>query len=313
LELNENKIKRFWQKTFKELIKLEELYILRNKYFIENNKLDLMKDNSNLRCLYLSKFKIETIPSQVFSNMDHLNELGLELVSNFILNNHTLENARNIRFLHIKADESLLIMPNSFNCLLNLTELTLMSNICSHLFRLEWISNLVQLEYLELYGFNLDDLNLSILDNFLSLSSFVFKRNYISSIKNPSRNLSRLRAIQFSHNYIKNIDSLSFENANSLINLFINYNNFKSLPLGTFNSNASLNCLNLSYNELESIDFLAYSKLPSTNVILLNHNHITFMPSNSFQNIRTLVTLKLSHNNITELRQMAFQGKYIIN
>jgi Leucine-rich repeat (LRR) protein len=167
---------------------------------------------------------------------------------------------------------------------------------------------LILLEELKLCGFNLDVVDLRILENLSSLSRLKLCDNYIFSFKNPTKTLLSLTAVELESNFIKNTDFDLFKYINSLEKLYINNNYIKCLPTGVFDSNTDLIYLNLSNNELNSIDFLIGSNLFNLREIRLNNNDITSISLNLFEKMTNLNYLTLSNYKLYDLNQTTFQG-----
>lgn len=113
--------------------------------------------------------------------------------------------------------------------------------------------------------------------------------------------LVRLIVLNLSHNRVTKIDSLLFQDLNSLQFLSLEHNNVARIADGAFSNLKNLHSLSLAHNHIIEVDSSHFSNLYVLNQLFLDGNRITKVDVRSFENITKLHDLGLSGNQLTEV------------
>nr|XP_019958400.1 PREDICTED: carboxypeptidase N subunit 2-like [Paralichthys olivaceus] len=164
------------------------------------------------------------------------------------------------------------------------------------------------------------------------LTKLVFLNNALRSIHAQAlENLTELQELEISGNpWLENLFLGTFSQQRNLTKLLLNFNRFKTVLPGMFNSLKrletlqmkgnvishlptflflnlhSLHILDLSQNTLEELKRETFSGLTSLEILKINNNLISNLTSDAFHNISQLTELHLEGNKISELTDGIF-------
>lgn len=113
--------------------------------------------------------------------------------------------------------------------------------------------------------------------------------------------LVRLIVLNLSYNRITKIDTLLFQDLNSLQFLSLEHNNIARVADGAFINLKNLHSLSLAHNNIIEVDSGHFSNLYVLNQLFLDGNRITKVDLRSFENITKLHDLGLSGNQLSEV------------
>lgn len=333
LYLSQAKIERIDSGAFRELVNLQIL-------LLNNNMLRLLQNGifEGLSSAYMLNLRfniISEIDATVFKPLISLSIL--ELSNNLIrdLSDGLFDYLKNIQYIDISFNRISRIKTRVFCNLSFLIHIFLKGN------QIETIEQDAFLNLTMLSSLDLSQNKLKLVRNFIfqglsSLSILKLNENRINNIESNSfRNLN-LNNLDFSNNFIINIDSFAFRDltclslnlektqigyinsnifTNSSINIVIFNNNFlESVSLELVCQLSSTSELHLSFNRLKSIslDKLSCSDMSlqpvKLNKLYLDHNQLSNLSFLTLKQLSNLYLIDVSFNRIECLESNDFRN-----
>ena len=332
---NENSEKE-WKILNDEIIKLKNKISSASSIYVDNDKIDLMKDifSSKEKHRRLPKFdicerEIKIILMNYLLNYDPANNNLILNLYNKIENKHYDINEKEIDFSYLESnkllyifskikfnnlkaikyskkdlnDEYLNLLSNLFST--NLKSLNLSNNKITNMKIFNNENNLINLENLDLSFNNITNINVLTKFKFPNLNKLVLSHNKIIDIdclENEISNLGKLKILDLSYNKIKKLNKITIINFCAL-NLLNNYissgiNNFIEHLEKYKNIKIDVKIEYINDNEL-IFNYLINSNNLSFNYIIEKGNMNNFLEKLEFSKVETL-TIK-GFNNINFL------------
>ncbi|RNA09095.1 leucine-rich repeat-containing 15 [Brachionus plicatilis] len=248
--------------------------------------------------LYIYANNLTTIELNAFENVQKLNYLTLDSISNMsiILTGQQVHIAKMVKRLRIRRcniqDANVFQTMKDLSHFSNLNELNIHYNNFSN-----FEFNFTQ-SFPNLY-------NLDISDNFLenvhieskSLTRLYLNRNRINKLNGKMLdNLTNLGELHLESNLVAQIESSITHHR--LYRLYLSSNNLSKIPLSTFCGLKNLHQLRLSNNNLSEIPSSTFCGLKNLQELQLSNNNLSEIPSSTFCGLKNLRTLRLSNNNL---------------
>ncbi|GIY61161.1 protein artichoke [Caerostris darwini] len=117
-----------------------------------------------------------------------------------------------------------------------------------------------------------------------------------------------LNEIHIQHNSIKRIPPGIFPVMNSLLHLYLDYNNLTHLERGSFKGLLTLRTLSLGYNNISVVPWEALEDMSSLQYLYLHGNNLTKLGRKAFGNLPVVFELRLDHNHINNVTVNTFEG-----
>ena len=134
------------------------------------------------------------------------------------------------------------------------------------------------------------------------LQYFIAKLCRLTSLQNGLLgNLTKLRRVDFSVNYISSIDAHLFANLTNLQSFDLSFNQISSIDAHLFDSLINLQSVDLSHNHILAIDAHLFASLINLQRVDLSHNNISSTDAHLFANLISLQRIDLSHNHISSI------------
>ncbi|XP_012268471.2 chaoptin isoform X2 [Athalia rosae] len=278
LNLAGNNLKRVSPETFSIMGNLQQLNLSNNPLYGGFPPIF----PPMLKSLDISYTGLKILPSILFRNLEHLQEVSV--AGNYLqeIGEGTFQYLYNLSSIVLSFNAIESIQKGAFVNLINLYKLDLRSNKLVS-FGGEFFNT----------GTGLEVLNLS--DNFLS---YLSPTAFIIHPRLREINLSNNRFIYFPSDFIK---SLQFLNKIDLsLNKLVNINEF------AFSQLARLKTLDISNNKLESVDELAFHNSTQLQTIRLAGNNLELLSDRTMEGILRLEHLDLSNNKLASLPETMF-------
>ena len=219
----------------------------------------------------LKKFNLDRLDKRMFQHLVNLEELKFWRMDLAKVDSYIFADNQSLRKLEISS-KKLTLNSQSFNGLINLTELDLSSN-------------------------QIAALPDCLFDSCTALKIVNLSYNNIIKLETPTfKNLVNLEELNLTSNSIKEFDSNVFLCNKELIKLRLNYNEITQLNEDFFKGLYQLTHLDLAYNQIVSLP-----KAPLGNclkVVNLSSNKFIKLEMSSFQTWVYLEELNLLDNNI---------------
>lgn len=130
------------------------------------------------------------------------------------------------------------------------------------------------------------------------------KLKHLFLIQVPFQNMTGIKVINASHNYIAEVPKNCFPKLYELHTIDISHNNISLIANGVFQTLFSLRLLNLSHNSLTEIKSSVFGTLPTLLDMNLSHNQLTSIVRGALAKITSLRFLDLSNNKLEKLFQI---------
>uniref|UniRef100_A0A0K0DWZ8 LRRCT domain-containing protein n=1 Tax=Strongyloides stercoralis TaxID=6248 RepID=A0A0K0DWZ8_STRER len=287
----------------------------------------LFGSNSNnlkqtIEAVNLSNSTVETISIRNANVSDFnlsdgmLSKLAPQLVE-FEMSNCRGQTDLNLAFNDLKVLDSIFIencnlekIPTSISKLSGLKSLSLSDNKISNISKEDFFNNYMSLEYLNLAGNFISEMNKNTLSSLIRLETLkIGHHNHASkSLMNEISKMENLKAIDFSaidglstindkfFSKLTNLEELSF--AGCSLNS-INKTTFKNLP--------NLRILDLRVNLIENISIDAFQELKNLTHLSLAGNYLKTFNPEMWSGLDKLKVLDLSFNELKILNKSSFQ------
>lgn len=278
LHIGENKI-RSLNGTLRRLTDLEWLFMNYNELDSLEGELPEVRPNKRMTMLHASYNRISSLPQELnyFAALDILSLGGNQI--KYL--GGAFANAKKLRYLELFHNRLERLDTEDFANLKNLEDVQLQFNFLTHLNK-----SLLPLK-------NLRRLNVS--HNELT----VFSPSEI-------RGLMKLNSADFSHNSISEISAKEVncvEPSAKVDELYLQFNNLKTLEGSIGLQIIGITTLNISYNLLESIGPQGLEGLKELKNLDISHNRLLTLGDAAQTILGSLEELKASYNFITRLEQ----------
>jgi Leucine-rich repeat (LRR) protein len=320
---------QFGQVVYRVQLNRTKLNELGNEFFHSEESL-VEKWSSYLPGL--TKLKWHRLAKTMFQHLVNLEELKLSSINPEEVDSNTFACNNNLRKLEISS-EKLSLNSQSFNGLVNLTELDLSSNqiaalpdglfdSCTalkivnlsnnYIIKLETstFQNLVNLEELNLSSNSIIELDSALFLCNKKLIKLKFNKNKITQLnKDFLRGLCQLTHLHLADNEIVSLPECPFDSCLKVVNL--SHNKFLILETSTFENLINLEELDLSINYIERVDYsniLARNKnLRKLNISYNCNTSSSSLNNQSFYGLN-LTELNLQSCQIMDLTEKLFDG-----
>lgn len=147
-----------------------------------------------------------------------------------------------------------------------------------------------------------------------SLTELKLAENLLGDTLNPIfstsefRGLKNMRLLDLQGNGIKAIEEGIFEGCDSLEELYLDKNEFITVPSTSLNGPKALKVLSLSNNNIDSIKLKSFTSQSSLEMVDLNNNLISSIESGAFSNLQKIRVLRLSRNRLAKFNSDIFYG-----
>eukprot|EP01095_Lingulamoeba_sp_RSL-Kostka_P015641 TRINITY_DN7267_c0_g2_i1.p1 TRINITY_DN7267_c0_g2~~TRINITY_DN7267_c0_g2_i1.p1 ORF type:complete len:337 (+),score=41.15 TRINITY_DN7267_c0_g2_i1:384-1394(+) len=239
--------------------------------------------------IYLSNKEIEEIPEFFY----------YPLIKNLDLGNNLLTTLPDI-FIEMTTLTILNISRNNFDvipeCIFDITSLNLLDVSDNNLTEMpERLTELISLDSLFMNNNKLTSI-IENIGNLVCLREFFYCRNSITDIPDSIINLPSLEVLSCSRN-----ENISLDNIRHLTNmylLYLNGCNIEEIP-EEFSSFSNLINLFLGFNQIKTIPDSLFDNLPNLKYLSLNNNFLSVIPDLS--NLCSLERLHIEENELNEL------------
>ena len=298
LSLDHNMISEIHPFQFQNLIYLKFLYLHHNS-ISETHRVQF-QNLFDLRYLYLHHNKLTTIHSYLIHDLTLELRLDHNTISEFPSHLFSKLNKVNLLILDIGQNKISQIHPLQFQNLTKLYELYLDRNMISaiHPLQFQYLTRLFKL-YLD--HNRISEIHPSQFQNLNGLSILHLDYNNIVTIHSYQfRNINEQVKLYLSHNKINEIRSHLFRRHSNLWHLYLDHNNISKIHPQVFPNLSGFLELHLEYNKISEIPVLLFQNVTELQWLQLDHNDITEIHPNLFQNLHDLRFLDLSHNNLVK-------------
>ena len=272
LYLKNNSLDSINNELFSNLHELQFLDLSWNKLELAENFEDIFSELWRLVILDLSHNRLKSVVQSLFKGLTSLQKLDLSHNQIKTLEEGSLYHMSNLYELELSHNQLLSLGEESFTGLLGLSLLDLTNN-------------------------TLVDLHPNIFKHSSNLKEIYLKENNFQSIPNALENLSFLKVLDISKNFIEAFEPFVFRDVGNLVLLNISYNILTSLQETSLRGLTSLRVFDVSNNDIIEIKQEAFSK--ASNIKLLNFSSNRLSDINGyFSAMEKLEFLDLSGNNI---------------
>jgi Leucine-rich repeat (LRR) protein len=298
LNLHSNRIKKIQNGSFKNLFKLEDLFLYLNEIdLIENGSFDSLL---SLKRLVLFSNRIKTIQKDLFRKLSNL--ISLELNHNYIesLESYTFYGLTNLTKLNLFLNKIKTIHRDTFKNLTRLAELFLHKNELNSIeFSLSSLSKL-------LLGSNkMVRLEKSYFLRLSNLDKLHIQENRVSEIESDTfEHLVNLTNLSLASNKIQQINRDLFKNLRKLTFLDLEKNEIFCIETNAFESLENLQVLKLTSNRIKRIERKLFTNLINLEQLMLNENEINSIEEDTFASIKNLTELHLNSNRISDIEKI---------
>ena len=246
------------------------------------------------------------------------------------LNRSTFENLTNLSYLSVFDNRIRDIDPGAFHSLKRLTTLNISNNPIAYIPN-DLFTPLINLQYVELRNISTgcNSFNTGSLNNMTELVHIDFSLNnefrFPVFIKGASPLIPNLRLLNFSSNYIRELDSDIFRGLRRLSMLDLRNNMISIVKAHCLEEMVNLTYLDLSNNELTDVDGTSFWSNTLKYLILsytslgLNLNNKTFLNLPSLKHLsltssllyRSLDSKTKFFQNLTELESFSLSDNYL--
>lgn len=130
------------------------------------------------------------------------------------------------------------------------------------------------------------------------------KSKYLFLLQVPFQNMTGIKVINASHNYIAEVPKNCFPKLYELHTIDISYNNISLIANGVFQTLFSLRLLNLSHNSLTEIKSSVFGTLPTLLDMNLSDNKLISIVRGAMAKLTSLRFLDLRNNKLEKLFQI---------
>nr|XP_054765486.1 leucine-rich repeat-containing protein 15-like [Lytechinus pictus] len=281
LHLQDNRVSKLAQGSFRNFTCLKYLYLERNNMTVEVGSFE--------GCSMLEKI--------------HLNQNHLPILTQLML-----DGMPNVLYMFLDNASVHQIQPDSFGNLQHLKFLSLEDN------RLETPTCDAfgpdnSLETLYLSQNNISNLPDNCFMDFSRLTKLYLKRN---PLVNPNplafKGLDRLTLLDLQYTNLTEVPTGIFQNAINIEKLYLSYNNITHLSDRDFMSLYRLTHLYLHHNNIIVIQEQSFEFLGSLRLLDISFNRINSIAGNAFSHLINIREIKLQNNLLTSARNISFQA-----
>lgn len=122
-----------------------------------------------------------------------------------------------------------------------------------------------------------------------------------------------LNSVTFTNVSITSVTTDSFTNCGKLISIYLNFNNFPTLPSAFASTCINVTSLYLMTNYIKELDNDALKGLTFLNYFYAAQNNITCIPPGLFTHTPVVQFIDLSYNQISEIDSSTFKGLANLN
>ncbi|XP_016330381.1 platelet glycoprotein Ib alpha chain-like isoform X2 [Sinocyclocheilus anshuiensis] len=153
-------------------------------------------------------------------------------------------------------------------------------------------------QVLVLTGNQFTSLSWSMYSGFTELHELDLSHNHISTLEPPGPVLEKLSVLRLSGNRLTGLGGLVFRCAPSLMEIYLDRNQIRSLHDGTFSELPRLEVINLSENKLPALPPRLLERITSGGLKTfdLENNSVSLMPDGFFSSKPELPYVYLTHN-----------------
>ncbi|XP_052450949.1 platelet glycoprotein Ib alpha chain [Carassius gibelio] len=153
-------------------------------------------------------------------------------------------------------------------------------------------------QVLVLTGNQFTSLSWSMYSGFTELHELDLSHNHISTLEPPGPVLEKLSVLRLSGNMLTGLGGLVFRCAPSLMEIYLDRNQIRSLHDGTFSDLPRLEVINLSQNKLPVLPPRLLERVSSSGLKTfdLENNSVSLMPDGFFSSKPELPYVYLTHN-----------------
>uniref|UniRef100_A0AC35TGT8 LRRCT domain-containing protein n=1 Tax=Rhabditophanes sp. KR3021 TaxID=114890 RepID=A0AC35TGT8_9BILA len=202
-------------------------------------------------------------------------------------------------------------IPPSISNITGLKALSLSENKISKITAKEFGENSKTLEYLNVAGNFISEMEIGVLSNLVKLETLkIGQHNHASnSLMTEISNIKNLKALDLSAiDGLTNIAPTFFDNLKNIEELSFAGCSFKTINETTFQHLTSLKILDLRVNLIENISVDAFASLRNLTHLSLAGNYLKAINSALLENLNSLKVLDLSYNELTSISPFNFNG-----
>ncbi len=296
--LNNNKIKRIENNTFKMMIYLKHLDLMSNK--ITDIDAGMWQGLTQLESLDLTLNRIKQIPDESFSMLKNLTKLSLQLNKISTISSTTFANLYKLDKIELQFNNIKSIGPRAFSSLKNLSKVCLQHNRLSGLSSEMFAKSHLMAEFnLAFNRFQSFANALKYVGGIISLHIGCNKLSNMTLQKLPK--MPNLLSINLDSNGINQIKDGTFSLLHNLLNLSLAMNLISDLSPGMWQGLHRLEKLDLDCNKISSIPYAAFSSINNCRIINLYGNRITHFAPGALAGLFELDTIDLTRNNLHAL------------
>ena len=267
---------------------------------------DSLGNLSNLTILEVEGNKLVSISNGTFSRLNELRILTMSRNKLTTILRGTFCGLNKLERLDISYNAINSLLKGSFFGLRSLTALDISRNLISSLPSL--FDTPTKLLFLDIANNRLTTVPGDIAD-LADLIALDMEHNELSSLPlNELRNVTRLRHIDVSNNYLRTLRSGLSIDLPRLELFYLSQNELVSLPSDISNLR-NIQLLYLSQNELVSLPS-NISNLRNIQILKLDHNQLVSLPSD-ISNLRNIQLLKLDHNQLVSIPELSRSKKLL--
>uniref|UniRef100_A0A1I8PJR2 TIR domain-containing protein n=1 Tax=Stomoxys calcitrans TaxID=35570 RepID=A0A1I8PJR2_STOCA len=274
------------------------------------------------------------LAANTFGRLQKLSELQIESCKMQRLSENTFDGLMSLKRLTVQTHnavwgpgKTLEIMPQTFNGLRELSELSLGDNNIRQLPEGVWCSmqnlqvlNLTsnRIRAAESLGFSekLCAPNGKGASGGAELQVLDVSYNELRSLPDVwgASRLRRLQQLNLQHNNISSLAANSLAGLSSLRVLNLSFNHLESLPADSFAGNKELREIHLQGNELYDLPKGLFHRLEQLLVLDLSGNQLTshHVDNNTFAGLIRLIVLNLANNALTRIGSKTFKELYFL-
>lgn len=147
-------------------------------------------------------------------------------------------------------------------------------------------------------------------DDFDQVLQVKFKSSNIAVVPNEIfHKFQSLQIFDASHSNVKNLNTLTFNNAAHLHSIFLQNNQLTSIGSYVFVHTKQLEVLDLANNKISHIEQLAFNSLTNLKRLSLSNNRIKSIEEYTFRPLKSLKWIWLENNEITMISSETFTAE----
>ena len=312
-----NRLANLPMRIFQNLTNLQSLYLNDNMLSVLHE--DLFKDLKSLINLYLHNNQITELNMGLFAGLNNLDQLGI--YNNMVpgLPSVIFHDLTNLEELGLYNNKIPQLNEGLFRGLNNLKELWLAHNMLRVL-EIGIFRDLISLRVLLLDNNELETLSKGFFDHLVKLERLYISFNQIKSLNDGLLfGLNILKTLDLHENMLETLPNhlfgrstqlskhLEFSGNITLIDLFLNDNNIRTIPPTFFSNMHNLEKLYLSGNELLLLNPIL-PDLKNMQLLILNSNKLVKLSNGVLNKLILLEIIHLASNKLNRLNANVFRG-----